>query len=349
MTTHITNMEIKNYRGIKHLQLDDWGLINIIVGKNGAGKTSVLEAIDLLSNVSPDLHRVLGKWRGINGAAQQIRTAFHRLDFANNIELVTDNRKLTIEALPYEESNSIIRRYPVPETGNGASAVLGQLHGVKHKYQVDAETVEWSMALHGDHFHVGNPSAIPNQLGAFFIHSRRPNSISETAKMLSEVQRGAGDTEKWLQSTMSEIDPNCLRVRLDYSQESIDVVVDMDWGDSIPLAATGDGFNRLALMFTGGLIKQTRFIIVDDVDSGLHHGAMLTVWRALIRFAKKYNKQVFCSTHDDEMLTTTLEAFQDDKDALRIYRVTKNGEETVATKYDYDLYADTKNFGFDAR
>ena len=47
--THIQNIEISNFKGVRNLEIDV-GLINIITGENNAGKTSLLQAIDLAFN-----------------------------------------------------------------------------------------------------------------------------------------------------------------------------------------------------------------------------------------------------------------------------------------------------------
>ena len=38
---------IQNFRGIKDLTIDDFGKINLLVGKNNSCKTSVLEALKI--------------------------------------------------------------------------------------------------------------------------------------------------------------------------------------------------------------------------------------------------------------------------------------------------------------
>ncbi|MCU0428296.1 MAG: AAA family ATPase, partial [Candidatus Kapabacteria bacterium] len=40
-----TSINIQNFRGIKSLEMDDLGQVNVLVGKNNSGKTSVLEAV----------------------------------------------------------------------------------------------------------------------------------------------------------------------------------------------------------------------------------------------------------------------------------------------------------------
>jgi len=41
----VNALEINNFRGFKHLKLDKLGRVNLIVGKNNVGKTSLLEAL----------------------------------------------------------------------------------------------------------------------------------------------------------------------------------------------------------------------------------------------------------------------------------------------------------------
>ena len=50
------NINIKNFRGIEHLEVDDFSRVNVFLGQNNAGKSSVLECLLLLMGMSnPDL------------------------------------------------------------------------------------------------------------------------------------------------------------------------------------------------------------------------------------------------------------------------------------------------------
>ena len=48
-TPKISSLDIKCFRGLKNLKLDDFSNINIFVGGNNSGKTSVLELLKLMS------------------------------------------------------------------------------------------------------------------------------------------------------------------------------------------------------------------------------------------------------------------------------------------------------------
>src|SRR5437773_7336880 len=46
----LDNVTIDGFRGLRNFHLDGLGLINILVGPNNSGKTSVLEALSILCN-----------------------------------------------------------------------------------------------------------------------------------------------------------------------------------------------------------------------------------------------------------------------------------------------------------
>ena len=58
------NLEIKNFRGIGHLEINDLSRVNVFVGQNNSGKSSILEAIHLLAGMSnPDMPQNLNRIR----------------------------------------------------------------------------------------------------------------------------------------------------------------------------------------------------------------------------------------------------------------------------------------------
>ena len=84
------NIDIKNFRGIKHLSIDDFSRVNVFLGQNNSGKSSVLEAIFLLAGMSnPDLPLGLNKARTRNLRIvnlQDVRYQFNSLNLKNTPE-----------------------------------------------------------------------------------------------------------------------------------------------------------------------------------------------------------------------------------------------------------------------
>lgn len=88
-------MNILQFRGIKGLHLNDLGDINILVGANNCGKTSVLEAIKLLEYPDPlaDMQSIAISRRGF-GSISSLSLCFPTLFYHNqedyNIELTAN-------------------------------------------------------------------------------------------------------------------------------------------------------------------------------------------------------------------------------------------------------------------
>src|SRR5437660_11785081 len=49
-TLILNSLEIKNFRGFRHLQIERLGRVNLIVGKNNVGKSSLLEALQIYAH-----------------------------------------------------------------------------------------------------------------------------------------------------------------------------------------------------------------------------------------------------------------------------------------------------------
>lgn len=61
------NIDIKNFRGIEHLEIEDFSRINVLLGHNNSGKSTVLEALMLQTGMSnPDLPQQLNSIRNVN-------------------------------------------------------------------------------------------------------------------------------------------------------------------------------------------------------------------------------------------------------------------------------------------
>ena len=44
------SINVSNFKNFPHLRIDDPGAVNLIVGKNNTGKSTLLEAISLLAS-----------------------------------------------------------------------------------------------------------------------------------------------------------------------------------------------------------------------------------------------------------------------------------------------------------
>jgi len=102
----LNSIKIRNFRGFDNLQIDGFSEINLLIGKNNSGKSSLLEAFFLLIGMSnPMLPENINRLRGLNiKNADEFKYLFYKLDFNNKPEFEcsfsdTTVRKLTLNPI----------------------------------------------------------------------------------------------------------------------------------------------------------------------------------------------------------------------------------------------------------
>ena len=92
------DIEIQNFRGIKKLAIKNLSNVNLFVGKNNCGKTSVLEAIFLTTGISnPQLSITIDVLRNLNhDEADDFRFIFYDMDYNNapTFEAILQNKEI---------------------------------------------------------------------------------------------------------------------------------------------------------------------------------------------------------------------------------------------------------------
>ena len=96
------SFEVENFRSLKHLKLEKLARVNLLVGKNNSGKTSVLEGIFLLQGAgSHSGLATIEHERGLKEDENEFRHLFYRFNFSNSIKIIIGHREAKVlEALP---------------------------------------------------------------------------------------------------------------------------------------------------------------------------------------------------------------------------------------------------------
>lgn len=101
----IESVEIKNYKVIDYLKVENLTNVNFFVGKNNCGKTSLLEAIFL--NLEPNnpqviIWRVSNQIRQIMVSEDNLAWLFHKMNMEKNIEIISvyDSKKMRVKIHP---------------------------------------------------------------------------------------------------------------------------------------------------------------------------------------------------------------------------------------------------------
>lgn len=329
----LSDFRIQRFRAFADLDIATLGRVNLIVGKNAVGKSTVLEALHVLATGASELTltRILAdrddlpiKIQGENGYEYDYEFAslFHgrELGFASEDAIVFGCRAVP-ELLRIQAT--YLTRVPVKENG----VVVGSKR----------EPISRSDAI-------GDPNAdITLQVkefgfGPHYLYTRRDGARrirvpSERPAMVSAAGASPDVVARWWDAiTLRDAEDRvaaCLREimpveRVSYIErpdsrgrkhERMAMVRLEGQSDPVPLKSLGDGLSQmfqiaLAFEFVGS--KRTyqrsllngaeqsdlpRFVLIDEVEKGVHYSAHSRLWAWIFRLAKLHDVQVFATTH----------------------------------------------------
>ena len=338
------NIDIKNFRGIKHLLIDDFSRVNVFLGQNNSGKSSVLEAIFLLAGMSnPDLPLSLNKARTrIFRIAylQEVRYQFNNLNLKNTPEFSSQqmdgvSRHLQMRLFHTETADDYVQSIDEPliltETVRMPNTLemlfdITTANGTKHfrsslfVNQSDAASRQESKE------YIEKNSAV--LFSADLLSSNLANDLSELFK-----RKQKNILLEHLQKFDTRI--NALEILNNDVYIGFDDIKEM-----LPISMSGDGLRRYLNIIAGSANPGNTMILIDEIDNGLHYSAYKKLWEAIFALAESSNKQVFITTHSKEALCSLngmLEEHPEYQQDMRLYTIAKTLKKGhQAYKYTYE-------------
>lgn len=338
-----SNIEIKNFRGIDHLKIDDFSRVNILLGQNSSGKSSVLECLLLMMGMSnPNLPQTINSIRSRNYSSfADLSYMFHDYDLKARPEtssVLFDNTKrhLSLE-LTYvfdEKSQPDLQSGQIP-----TSETKTFLNTLKMLFDVESgkqkSTHECSLTVNQQGF-VSNEKLAEGYLeknSVAFISSdlaagNPANDLVELAKRRLKDTVTERLKHFDCRITTLEILNNVAYVGLEGINQLL--AVNMQ----------GDGLRRYLNIVAASANPMNNILLIDEIENGLHYSAYKKLWEAVFSLATTTNKQVFVTTHSKETLShlnEMLEEHPEYQQEMRLYTLAntpKKGHQ--AYKYTYE-------------
>jgi len=354
----LTCLDISKYRGFHQYKLDGIARVTLFVGKNNSGKTSVLECAHFLaSGGDPDVLAAAASRRnevvqlkGDEPAFVDVSHLFngHEVLPGSDFSITGSNGFVPIkvtavalhEAGPPEEffafSGSMRPAFALKIEG-GRLRADSKDHG-KPASRTVFLSAEGAMLIDhrrsprrfiGDVRTEGppvvfiSPDSLPSvPLGGMWnliLRDKRENEVKEAMRIL------APSLEDIVFQT-SEFAP-----RISSTQASVLVSFKNDVR-RVPLGSMGDGMRRLLFLSMSLIHVRKGLLLVDEIDTGLHHSVMADMWKLVVKTAKTYGIQVLATTHSLDCmrgLADFVKQNPEDSDLVAVHRVDCNADQTV--------------------
>ncbi|RJS68444.1 DUF2813 domain-containing protein [ANME-2 cluster archaeon] len=342
-------LTINGFRGIKHLEVDDFRQVNLFVGKNNCGKTTILESLFLLTGpTNPQLPLKINGFRDFDIIDENAwRVFFNRLDINSDIKLSGELDK------PREKRNLIIR--PNMKSVTLSRTTIGkELIDIKGSYTgaipvVDGLILEYSFVKSRDK-KSKRPITTKIIATGTGIEFKMPKEHQETlrgvfinAKTISgDIGARFNDIQIRKQTdrivkVLRQIEPSL--VGLSLGADGI-VYCDIGLDRLLPLNVMGDGMFRLVSIILAILDAQDGIVLIDEIENGLHHLSQEILWDAIFESAKEFNVQIFTATHSIECIKAFASSYSrivQNNDDIRLYRIEGKDDNFRAVSYDHSV------------
>ena len=313
-------LQLEKFRGFDRYALTDLTRVNLLVGKNNCGKTSILEAIHfLVSGGDPLVLTRAAERRGevgdagtpsASGSQPDISHFFfgHRLDpgscfrlsgdsywpIAVEVRLVDDNDNPRYfggesgEAVPLVlqiKSDAFKRPQDLPLMENGA--LLTSRISLRSLRRSPAGSIGGGPEDATPPIELVTPDSLdPDHMRVLWdsvLTEGRESEVVDAMKLLN------GDLK-----SVSFLTGNASRTRSDRAGVLLGF---QGGGRRVPLGSYGDGMRRLLALSLALTQTANGVLLIDEIDTGLHWTVLEDVWRLVIETARKSSMQVFATTH----------------------------------------------------
>lgn len=342
------SIDIKNFRGITDLTISDFKKINLLVGKNNCGKTSVLEAIFLSIGVSnPQLAINIDKFRGIfHDENDDFHYIFHNLNLNKKIEINTQftdpsqYRKLFIKPVFQSQEKKIDLNLTSEVVATSTSPVTRKITGINFDFSIKKiphakdKFLQASIEFKPGNIEIKQPKGYTENFKGVFLNA---STISqELYERLDKIIQKK--EEKKFISTLNAIDSSIIGIALGSKGM---IYFDLGLDRLIPLQLMGDGVSRLLAILVTIANNENGIILIDEIDNGFHATTLELLWKSIYDTANTYNVQIFATTHSLECVKTFSNSFSYnlfENNLIRLYRIEKSRENNFkALKYDSEI------------
>jgi hypothetical protein len=348
----LRDLRISGFRGFREFAMSGLARVNLLVGTNNCGKTSVLEAIHLLSVPGS----TLPLWEILDRRGEIIETA---------------RRQINLAHIVHGHEIRVGRGFKIVGTSTDGGQVLDALFAVPdvkfkavHDDDDDEEVSSSPLLLDPLMFRL-DWGAQPSLRGGDGPASTLRFSITRRGGLLynsvfATVAQGAAPVlfmtteglsresvivmfehvvltpdENTVLRALHTIEPGIERIasiggRRRSRRGEHGGLAMMVAGQRIPIGTMGDGIWRLLGVALALVTTRGGVLLVDEIDTGLHYSVLVDMWRLVLETARSLDVQVFATTHSRDCYEALAAVAEPGRNEISLQRIERGKVEAIA-------------------
>ena len=370
MSQHsLEDVSIDGFRGLRNLSLEGLGRLNLLVGENNSGKTSVLEALSILCNPMDPYEWLAMVRRRDFGGLDETRIQSLRWSFLQTGELV-DPELMFRGFCEMKRSGA----FPLQMLSVDYVDFIGEpnskeLERIARRRRKTAPPLEMDEPYRGaeiTHSVVTNPSTSHERIAVQFWEDEqvmgspyRPTregslpteTLTPYSYQLNRLQTRSFSNRLFA----SNADPtkgrgNILELINQFDPDIVDIEIASLRGvrpalylnhkrmGPAPLSVFGDALRRAVLLAsTLHKLKGGGVLLIDEIETGIHICALERVFKWLAQAAKQFKVQVIATTHSLEAVDAIAESMADGIDELVTFHLNQTDRDTLVKRIPGEL------------
>ncbi len=345
----LKSLKIENFRCFQSFELQQLGRVNLLVGTNNSGKTSILEAIQLLcsrNNIEP-LAEAMNRrgeyfWSDEGSTGTELEFDVSHLFYGHQIQ---SGDRFSISGINndvYEKVSASVVEAQTRDYSQGelikfedvdeASDRLGGLEFILQWLARDSEPLirlrlNDNNGLSRRALRIYSRASDKKNAKNHFVTS----SSLTVGKMTELFDRVVLTPEEDLvYEALKTIEPTIDRIASFASKRYKNptrggfVVRFKNNAQRVPIGSMGDGIWRMLGIILAIVDTKGGILLADEIDTGLHFSVMSDMWRLILKTAKRLNVQVFATTHNSDCWKSLAEIANSEsnvEDGITIQRI----------------------------
>ncbi|MDQ6961753.1 MAG: AAA family ATPase [Mariprofundaceae bacterium] len=344
--SHFSSLSIDKYKVFNGFKLDNLKRINVFSGVNNSGKTSLLEAIYLLTqqnNIGAffELIKLKNKLDKLN---------VHYLDEYFDQEIAisgifndckTDIRIHKYEAKDIDKKDDYVASYQL-SVSVGDDKLESQTHTFKNNpMQRFYERVEilCNSVFKSPYFYNKNE----------IIRTHNKNEEQKVLDHTSAVHIKVSDfITSFLQRN---IDADILDIGLAETKDVRRFLVNSAAfpENTVDITSYGEGLQRIYEIALAFAYCKNGILLIDELETAIHHSLLISFTKFIQELAVTFNVQVFITSHSKECISAFVDNDYNNED-ISFFTMVRDKNNTIQSiKYDDKALADELSQGLEVR
>ena len=319
----LPDLHIENFRGIKKLTIPRLGRVTLLAGRNGVGKSTVLDAIrvyaargreQVLAQILKSRDEVIEpRDQDITNPVELDWTAlFHGRGVPELLDVLIGSKnksdQLRIESTLLDSKNTTSGQMPAAFSGGSGTRVYT---GEKLPPPLKFEFLGPGLLPQSDMVRMWDDVALTDdeELITKSIELVFGKGVDRVAVVGGVSHSGLGAGRRAIVKLKSNAGP-------------------------VPLRSLGEGALRLFGVALALASSRDGFLLIDEAENGIHHSVQRDYWRMVLQTALENNVQVFATTHSWDCVRGFAQAAVENEDVEGVLvRLEKEEDGLRAVRY----------------